>query len=58
MTAGFLSDEEKKAKRMEDVPMGRPAKPEEQAGMAVLLLSDRASCECCLNERPVAAPIC
>jgi len=45
MTAGFLQDEEKKAEKMKDVPMGRPSQPEEQAGMAILLLSDRASCE-------------
>ena len=49
MTAGFLKDEDKKAEKMKDVPMGRPSQPEEQAGMAILLLSDRASCEyiCC-----------
>ena len=45
MTAGFLKDEDKKAEKMKDVPMGRPSQPEEQAGMAILLLSDRASCE-------------
>lgn len=45
MTAGFLKDEDKKAAKMQDVPMGRPSQPEEQAGMAILLLSDRASCE-------------
>ncbi|KAG7530289.1 hypothetical protein FFLO_05122 [Filobasidium floriforme] len=43
MTAGFLKDEEKKAEKMKDVPMGRPSQPEEQAGMAIMLLSDRAS---------------
>lgn len=45
MTAGFLNDEEKKAEKMKDVPMGRPSQPEEQAGMAIMLLSDRSSCE-------------
>jgi len=45
MTAGFLKDEDKKAEKMKDVPMGRPSQPEEQAGMAILLLIDRASCE-------------
>jgi hypothetical protein len=45
MTAGFLKDEDKKAEKMKDVPMGRPSQPEEQAGMAILLLSDRSSCE-------------
>jgi NAD(P)-dependent dehydrogenase (short-subunit alcohol dehydrogenase family) len=45
MTAGFLKDEDKKAEKMKDVPMGRPSQPEEQAGMAIMLLSDRASCE-------------
>jgi hypothetical protein len=45
MTAGFLQDEDKKAEKMKDVPMGRPSQPEEQAGMAILLLSDRASCK-------------
>jgi NAD(P)-dependent dehydrogenase (short-subunit alcohol dehydrogenase family) len=49
MTAGFLQDEDKKSEKMKDVPMKRPSKPEEQAGMVVMLLSDRSSCELCSN---------
>lgn len=43
MTHGLLSEPEAKKTKMQEVPMGRPAEPEEQAGLAVFLLSDRSS---------------
>ncbi|KAI5451968.1 hypothetical protein NCC49_001267 [Naganishia albida] len=44
MTAGITEDKEKyEAKMKDEVPLARISKPDEQAGMAVFLLSDRAS---------------
>lgn len=46
MTAGITEDKEKyEAKMKDEVPLARISKPDEQAGMVVFLLSDRASCK-------------
>jgi hypothetical protein len=45
MTAGITEDKEKyEAKMKDEVPLARISQPDEQAGMVVFLLSDRASC--------------
>lgn len=45
MTAGNTEDKEKyEAKMKDEVPLARISQPDEQAGMVVFLLSDRASC--------------
>lgn len=46
MTKSITENKETYEKKMEDVPLGRASEPDEQAGMAVFLLSDYASCEC------------
>jgi sorbose reductase len=45
MTSGITEDKEKlEAKMKDEVPLARISQPDEQAGMVVFLLSDRASC--------------
>lgn len=45
MTEGMRNSDEKVEKLKQMMPLARASQPDEQAGMAVFLLSDRSSCE-------------
>lgn len=45
MTSTMLNNEEKVSALNEKIPLGRPSQIDEQAGMAVFLLSDHSNCE-------------